>query len=373
MSRISRLNNTHSAPLRMATGGMLATLMVGGVLVAHSQHNVAIDANGNHIDLATMSGTVGGALKQAGVEIGERDIVSPSPDTRLSGVDTISVRTTRPVAVVVDGKEEQVQTTALTVDELVQQLGSIADEDLLDKDLSTLIPTDGLTVDVTTPKNVTLSSAGTAENLRVAATTVGQLLQRSGRHVDADDIVTPALEAPVEDGMDISVVKVKQDTITSTGSFTAPTVVEEDPQLPEGEEREVTPARPGTKQTVRAVRRENGDVVSDTVIEEKVLVQATPAVVKRGTKPAAPAVAANSVWDAIAACESGNNWAINTGNGFSGGLQFTPSTWLGFGGGQYASAAHLATREQQIAVAEKVQAAQGWGAWPACTAKLGIR
>lgn len=80
-----------------------------------------------------------------------------------------------------------------------------------------------------------------------------------------------------------------------------------------------------------------------------------------------------TVWDRLAQCEAGGNWAINTGNGFYGGLQFTQSTWLGFGGGAYAPLAHMATREQQIEVAIKTQAVQGWGAWPACTAKLGIR
>ena len=87
----------------------------------------------------------------------------------------------------------------------------------------------------------------------------------------------------------------------------------------------------------------------------------------------ASAAPAGSVWDRVAACEAGGNWHINTGNGFYGGLQFTQQTWAGFGGTQYAARADLATREQQIAIAEKVQAAQGWGAWPACTARLGIR
>ena len=93
------------------------------------------------------------------------------------------------------------------------------------------------------------------------------------------------------------------------------------------------------------------------------------------TALAAPQASAapDSDWDKLAQCESGGNWAINTGNGFSGGLQFTPSTWAGHGGTAYAPSAHLATREQQIAIAERVQASQGWGAWPACTASLGIR
>ncbi|MBT2523673.1 transglycosylase family protein [Arthrobacter sp. ISL-28] len=84
---------------------------------------------------------------------------------------------------------------------------------------------------------------------------------------------------------------------------------------------------------------------------------------------AAVPAASGSTWDALAQCESGGNWAINTGNGFSGGLQFTPQTWAAFGG---TGSPENASRAQQIAVAEKVQATQGWGAWPACAAKLGL-
>src|SRR6478752_9661097 len=79
---------------------------------------------------------------------------------------------------------------------------------------------------------------------------------------------------------------------------------------------------------------------------------------------AGPASAApDSTWNAVAQCESSGNWAINTGNGYYGGLQFSQSTWNAYGGQQYASRADLATREEQIAVAEKTLAGQGWGAW----------
>lgn len=86
------------------------------------------------------------------------------------------------------------------------------------------------------------------------------------------------------------------------------------------------------------------------------------------TASAAP----DSDWDRLAQCEAGGNWGINTGNGFHGGLQFTPGTWRAYGGASYAPYAHQATREQQIAIAEKVLAGQGWGAWPACSARLGL-
>jgi resuscitation-promoting factor RpfA len=83
------------------------------------------------------------------------------------------------------------------------------------------------------------------------------------------------------------------------------------------------------------------------------------------------AAATDGEWDRVARCESGNNWSINTGNGFQGGLQFTPSTWTGNGGAEFAPSAHLASREQQIAVAERVLARQGRGAWPVCGTGLG--
>lgn len=85
-----------------------------------------------------------------------------------------------------------------------------------------------------------------------------------------------------------------------------------------------------------------------------------------GTANAAP----DSVWDQLAQCESGGRWNINTGNGYYGGLQFSPTTWRAFGG---SGSAHQASRAQQIAVAERVLASQGWNAWPSCSRKLGLR
>jgi hypothetical protein len=78
-------------------------------------------------------------------------------------------------------------------------------------------------------------------------------------------------------------------------------------------------------------------------------------------------------WDSVAQCESGGNWSTNTGNGYYGGLQFSPSTWQSFGGGAYASTANHATRAQQIAIAQKVLRAQGWNAWPTCSKRAGVR
>lgn len=82
-------------------------------------------------------------------------------------------------------------------------------------------------------------------------------------------------------------------------------------------------------------------------------------------------------WASLAVCESGMGgearWDVNTGNGYSGGLQFHPRTWSAFGGGEFAPAAHQATPAEQVAVAERVLAEQGWGAWPSCSRQLGLR
>lgn len=100
-----------------------------------------------------------------------------------------------------------------------------------------------------------------------------------------------------------------------------------------------------------------------------------------GTAMAIPAVGMGTVsaeaasvetWNRLAQCESGGNWQINTGNGYSGGLQFASSTWRAFGGGSYSARADLASKAEQITVAERVLGAQGWGAWPACSRKLGL-
>lgn len=95
--------------------------------------------------------------------------------------------------------------------------------------------------------------------------------------------------------------------------------------------------------------------------------QAAP---KPAPAPAVASTAGSGVWDQLAKCESGGNWAINTGNGYYGGLQFSLSSWKAVGGSGYP---HQASRGEQIARAEMLKARQGWGAWPACTAKMGLR
>ncbi len=119
----------------------------------------------------------------------------------------------------------------------------------------------------------------------------------------------------------------------------------------------------------------NGEVESRKIVSQKLVRAPVDAIVKVGTKEPAPEPAPDysgggTVWDALAQCESGGNWAINTGNGYYGGLQFNLGTWQAYGGSGYP---HQNSREAQIAVAERVRAATGgYGSWPGCAAKLGL-
>ena len=378
-SQIDRLNGSTSVPLRMATGSMLATLLVGGGLAVVNKKDVTIDVNGQQMDLVTMSNSVEGALKQAGIKIGPDDLIVPSPNERLTRTESIKVRSAKSVAVVVDGQEKTIKSTALTVDELVSEIGyeigGVNEGDLLSKGRDTVIPADGMKLDITRPKVVSINDGGDVTYTQMAASNVGDLLRRRNINLNPEDVVTPSITSPVKAGMDVRIDRVRTDQVRETVPFEAPANYKDDATAFEGDEVVEEAGTPGSKEVKRSIRIVNGKEESNTVISEKEVTPAKPATIKRGTKAksSAPSVANGSVWDSLAQCEAGGNWAINTGNGFSGGLQFTPSTWLAYGGGQYAPQAHLATREQQIAVASKVQAGQGWGAWPACTAKLGLR
>ena len=377
-NQIKRINNTRSMPLRLATGGVLGTLAVGGVVAATAHKDITVDVNGETTQLATFSTDVKGALEAAGVQVGADDFVSANPDDVLTSGETITVRTSKPVAVTVDGEEKQLSSTALTVQDLLGDMGDIAPGAAVkaagvDTDGDATV-TDGMKLEVVSPKIIQVNDGGKVTYTSIAAKTVRDVIEARGIDVDEDDRVTPSMDTPVTEGMTIKVDQVSTTDYEATESFDAEPNYVDDPELERGTEEVRVEGTPGERTVTHRLIMVNGAQESNDIINSKETRPATPATIARGTKEpaAAPAVADGSVWDTIAQCESTGNWAINTGNGFSGGLQFTDSTWQAFGGGEYASQAWQASREQQIAVAQKVQAAQGWGAWPACTAKLGI-
>ncbi|OEX98299.1 Resuscitation-promoting factor Rpf2 [Corynebacterium sp. BCW_4722] len=378
-----RINPKTSKAKQVAVGTVAGAVLVGGAGTAvAAQKQVIVEVNGEAQQVRTYAGDVAGALQAAGVEVAPADLVYPAPGENLSGGDTITVRTAKPVAVVIDGVAQQLTSTAGTVGELMDEAGiAVASATDVDRDHPV---TEGLNVDVTTPKIVALRDGGALTYVSAPAKTVGDLLKARGVTFDSNDRLNVPLDAPIAEGMEIVLDRVDVSNRTETLPIDAPVDYIDDAEMDEGTEELVEEGKAGEKKLVHRTVTVNGVVETDGVAEEKVVRKAKPSVVKRGTKPAeraaagntgaaAPAVADGSVWDALAACESGGNWAINTGNGYHGGLQFNAGTWAAYGGTAYAPTADQATREQQIAIAEKTQAAQGWGAWPACSASLGLR
>jgi len=161
-------------------------------------------------------------------------------------------------------------------------------------------------------------------------------------------------------------VRVKREAIG------AGTVEREDSSMLEGETETVRSGSDGVRDVTYRRTFRNGDLVGTKVLKQDVLREPVDAIVRVGTKEEVVAnfVGGSTVWDQLAACESGGNWAINTGNGYYGGLQFSLGTWQSYGG---PGMPHQQSRETQIAIAEKVRAATGgYGSWPACSQSLGL-
>lgn len=383
-SRITRINSGTSTTKRLAAGGVMGALLVGGVTVAGAQKDVTLDINGETTELTTMSRDVAGALEAAGVEVGNEDLVYPAPSESLTKGANITVRTAKPVALVIDGRTTDITSTALTVEDLLGELDGVTPAARIEEDGETRL-TDGMRLDITTPKIVAVNDGGKVVYTEIAAATVRELLDARGIELGEHDRVTPDIDAPLDKGAKIEIERVSIDEETTTESFTLEPEYVDDPDVLKGTEKVLAEGTPGTREITTRITTVNGVESAREKINEVEVAPAAAARIARGTKAApaapaapaasssAPAVAGGSVWDTLAQCESGGDWSINTGNGYQGGLQFSPSTWAAYGGTQFAPTANLATREQQIAIAEKTQASQGWGAWPACTAKMGLR
>lgn len=232
--------------------------------------------------------------------------------------------------------------------------------------------------------------------------TVQEVLDNAAVSVDGDDKVSPKLDQNVNADTAITVTVVEKTEVTEEETVEYETTRKDDDSLEEGKTKTGTEGENGTAVVTYEVTTENGEEVDKTEIDREVTEEPTTEVVLRGTKEpepepsssdesdeaddsdnssssddnsgaSTPAVSNGSTWDALAQCESGGDWSTNTGNGYHGGLQFNPTTWNSMGGGQYAPTADQATREQQIAIASKLQAQAGWGQWPACSSSLGLR
>ncbi|WP_166741647.1 resuscitation-promoting factor [Cumulibacter soli] len=401
---------------RIGLSVLAVTAVVGGTVAFKAlDKSVEVVLDGQSQTVSTYASTVDGVLNDAGIDVETRDAVTPSVDSSIEDGSTVNITRARMVDYSVDGEENSEWVTALTVDEALDQLG-IADNAKVSASRSQRIPLDGTTLEVTTSKNVTILVDGKKKEASSTSIDVGELLDEQGIKLEQQDNTEPDADTAIKPGMTIKVNRIRSSNIEETQTVSYETVQKEDDSLTEGTSEVVTEGVDGEKVVTYKVTKKNGKVVAKDQVKAEWVTEPVDEVVHVGTKPAPepepepepepapepepstdagsggssdsggssedgessggntgaepPAPSGGHNWDAVAQCESGGNWSINTGNGFYGGLQFSASTWTGYGGGAYASTADQATREQQIAIAEKVLAGQGPGAWPHCGAYL---
>jgi resuscitation-promoting factor RpfB len=326
---------------------------------------VTLSVDGRTHTVHTFGGDVRDVLADEGITLHARDIVVPSPDSPVDDGSRITVRYSRPLAVSVDGVKHTYWTTATRVAAALDELGIRFAGAELSTSRSASIDRQGMALRITTPKTLTVK-LGRAEPRKVvlAAADVRDLLDELGASYDANDRVSPGLDTLLADGQRIVLTRVRVARVHVAHEKIEPRVVErKDDSMYAGDTKTVRAGKPGVRDVTYRVVYRNGREARRTVLAQTVLTPAVPTVVAVGTK----SVPDGSVWDRIAECESGGNWHANTGNGYYGGLQFNLGTWRAYGG---TSRPDLVSREQQIAVAERVRdASGGYGAWPVCGAQ----
>ncbi len=375
MSAFSRINNARSPLLYAVVAALLATLIIGGALAIAHHKTVTVDVDGEKMSLSTMTSDVKGAIDGAGYSVKDRDVVAPALESPISDGDTIVLRRAREVSLTVDGQPRKVWTTALTVDEALTQL-QIAGDVHTSASRSARLPLDGASLNILNPRVVKLADGGgEAADVRLAAPTVGEFLAAKGVPLEQADSVVPDANTPLTDGLQIAVTRNRTVDRVETLPLAPPENVIPDPTMNMSRRVEEAPGTPGVQDVTFAINTVNGKEIGRQQVTATVKTAAVAKTVRVGAKPGTevPPVENGAIWDALAHCEATGNWAINTGNGFYGGVQFDQNTWERQGGLRYAQRADLATREEQIAIASVTQQRQGWGAWPACTSRLGYR
>jgi resuscitation-promoting factor RpfB len=376
-NRIALLTRSKSALAVLVTAVTLAVAATGVGYAAMSK-TVTLSIDGQETEVRVLGDTVRDVLASQDISVGDRDVVAPGLDSSVSDGSNVAIKFARPLDVNLDGEESRYWVTATDVSSALDQVGIRFAAADLSVSRGATIGRDGLDLDVVTPKKLTVRLAGDKPAKEsVTALTVGQALDELGVDVDKHDEVRPGLGATVEDGDRVVFTNVRKVTKKVTETVAHDTVERTDSSMFDDESETLRAGEDGTRRVLYKITLENGKVADRKAIETNLLRKPVAEIVRVGTKerpveaPTTNYAGGSTVWDQLADCESGGNWAINTGNGYYGGLQFSLSTWRAYGGPGYP---HQQSRETQIAIATKVRDANGggYGSWPHCSQQLGL-
>ena len=373
-SKIALLTKSRAA-LAVMIGAVVMALAATTAGYAAMTQTVTLSVDGEATEIGTLDKTVGEVLESEGISVGDHDVVAPGLDSQINDGTRIAVRFGRPLDISIDGKDKTYWVTATDVDTALDQLGLRYAGAQLSASRGSSIGREGLDLEIVTPKNLTVKVGDHKQTKeQVPALTVSEALEDLEVKIDKNDKVTPKKGAILEDGDEIVVTRVRTVTRRATVAIDFDTIEKADSSMYVDQSRTVRLGRDGSRNVLYRITFENGELTSRKELTSSPISVPMEAIVRVGTKdrpaPVSNFASGSSVWDELADCESGGNWASNTGNGYYGGLQFNLSTWQSYGGTGYP---HENSRETQIAIATKVRDANGgYGSWPACSQEMGL-
>jgi uncharacterized protein YabE (DUF348 family) len=359
------------APWVIALNVFVLLMLSGGAAAyASMSTTVELTVDGKTESIRTFESSVEGLLESRDIDLKSDDKVNVDLTAEPTSDQPIVVEYAKPVTVTIDGASTEQVTYAPTVGELLDDHGvEPAKDAYVSAEHDTQIPRKGLDVVVSSTKNLTVVADGQTQTLTTSAPTVQEVLDEAQVTLGADDEVTLGKDAFVTPDAVLQVVRIVKEQRTEEVDVPFETTVQEDPEAYEGETTVVTPGVVGKASEKVDVVIADGQVRDRVVLERTVTTEPVAQVEKRGTK-AKPQVAPEGVWAALAQCESGGNPTTNTGNGYYGLYQFSAGTWRSVGGSGLPSEA---SSEEQTMRAQMLQARSGWGQWPSCSSKLGLR
>lgn len=380
----------------LAQAVAVAVVIAGAVFYISGQKSVTVAIDGQDQNFTTRAATVQAALEQEGINLDARDEMNVAADSELSNEQRIEISRNKSVQVSIDGTDRVVHTTGMTVADVMDELKLDAKSEVSLADNIELVSLSE-EIEIITPKSVTLKVNKKKREISTTALTVKELLDEEKVKVDKDDEVNVQIgkdtdknvktSTKIEEDAKIEIIEVSVKTWDETRDIDFETKKVDDAKLEKGKTKVKTEGKKGERELTLRQETRNGKKGEEEVLKSKVTKKPVAEVIKVGTKKKesksdskgsdskskAPTGNISATWAALAKCESGGNWSINTGNGYYGGLQFSASSWRAAGGTKYAPLPHQASAQEQIATAEKLRANGGWGHWPHCSSKLGLR
>lgn len=347
--------------VKLSTQALIVLALIGGLFyVTTFQKSVALSVDGQQRTVSMFGSTVSDALAAANITVGAEDHVSPALDAPIAEGQSIEVLTEKGVKVSIDGADRVVNTTGLTVEDLIKQLG-ISPQAQVSLDGNT--PLNGLdsTLSITTAG--ALADAKAAAE-KAAADKAEAAKKAAAQNAASKNAASKNATAQAEAAKKAAALKAAaSQSVAARAEAAAKAAEARKAAEAKAAAAKATAAKEAAAQKAEAAKKE---AAAKAAAEKKAQAASSSSKVTTTAN-------VSGAWAALAKCESGGNWSINSGNGYYGGLQFSLSSWRAVGGTQYAAYPHLATPAQQIAAAEKLRASGGWGHWPACSSKLGLR